>query len=574
MYYYDGTAWQKMGRAAFDFWYPNGPDIYFNTGRVAIGTTDPMSNGLNVENYIDGKGAVRGAIQWEQSSLALGLLGVPNPLSLGVPTGNDPVNIGVLGIKPAAGDNGAAVYGWNNDFAANNYAGLFYADGTGGNGNNFGLYSVAQGGLNNYAGYYLGRVAVLGQQGNVAQDSAAALFSSTVTHHAFQNTRAIDGFSAPQPGYGYGVQGYGGYIGVCGNSYAPGHYSWTYGLSGNAYGNAIGGISSSSSVHVGVYGTASGANNNFGGYFEGRVVVEGNSASSSIPDADSTVFKAIVQHNDMVDTKAIAGVSAPLPGYGIGLYGEGGYQGVYGLSNSPGYPSITYGVVGVATGAGGGRVGVFGSAYGGNTNWAGYFNGSTYIDGDLRIGTHSAATGYAVSVNGKIACTEVLVQLPGEWPDYVFKKDYKLMSLKNLEGEIMENGHLPGLPSAQEVETSGIQIGEMQKKVVEKIEELTLYTIEQAKLVQELKREIDSLKTECRELKKSNQTNPVKITAESQVDPKLESTPLIRSEKYLPPKDIKAPASEQTTVNHDQVKPAETKKKTQPAQPAGQEPKR
>jgi hypothetical protein len=307
------------------------------------------------------------------------------------------------------------------------------------------------------------------------------------------------------------------------------------------------------------------------------------------------VFKAVVQHTDAVDTKAIAGVSAPQPGYGIGLYGEGGYQGVYGLSNSPGYPSITYGVVGVATGAGGGRVGVFGSAYGGNTNWAGYFNGSTYIDGDLRIGTHSAATGYAVSVNGKIACTEVLVQLPGEWPDYVFKKDYKLMSLKNLEGEIMENGHLPGLPSAQEVKTSGIQMGEMQKKVVEKIEELTLYTIEQAKLVHELKREIDSLKTECRELKKSKQTNPVKITAESQIDPKLESTPLIQNESYLPPKDIKTPAAEQTPVNPKPLDPAGTKKTSQPnpvqagkpenyrningsqskpAQPAGQEPKR
>ena len=270
---------------------------------------------------------------------------------------------------------------------------------------------------------------------------------------------------------------------------------------GTATGSAIG-IGASGSTHVGVYGSAIGGNNNYAGYFEGRVAVEGNSFSSAIPDADSTLLTAIVRHNDNVDTKAIAGVSTPLPGWGIGLYGEGGYKGVYGYSNSPGYPNITNGVCGIAMGAGGPRIGVFGAAYDGSANWAGYFNGSTYIGGDLRIGTFTAATGYTVSVNGKIACTEVLVQLPGEWPDYVFKKGYKLMSLKNLEGEILENGHLPGLPSAQEVEASGIQMGEMQKKVVEKIEELTLYTIEQGKLVEELKREIDSLKTVCAELKK------------------------------------------------------------------------
>ena len=83
------------------------------------------------------------------------------------------------------------------------------------------------------------------------------------------------------------------------------------------------------------------------------------------------------------------------------------------------------------------------------------------------------------------------------------------MSLDNLEQSIRENGHLPGLPSAQEIESNGLHLGNMQKQVVEKVEELTLYTIEQGKLLkeqgtmlQELKKEMDALKAENLSLKK------------------------------------------------------------------------
>jgi hypothetical protein len=77
------------------------------------------------------------------------------------------------------------------------------------------------------------------------------------------------------------------------------------------------------------------------------------------------------------------------------------------------------------------------------------------------------------------------------------------MSLENLEQSIKENGHLPGMPSAAEVESTGIHLGNMQKQVVEKIEELTLYTIEQGKMLKELKSELEQLKKENASLKKS-----------------------------------------------------------------------
>jgi hypothetical protein len=108
-------------------------------------------------------------------------------------------------------------------------------------------------------------------------------------------------------------------------------------------------------------------------------------------------------------------------------------------------------------------------------------------DGRIGIWTTSPATGYALSVNGKIVCEELKVQLSGSWPDYVFGESYSLMPLKAVESFIKNNRHLPGIPSAAQMELDGLSVGEMQRKMMEKIEELTLYIIQQQK-------EIDALK--------------------------------------------------------------------------------
>lgn len=108
--------------------------------------------------------------------------------------------------------------------------------------------------------------------------------------------------------------------------------------------------------------------------------------------------------------------------------------------------------------------------------------------GNVTIGSaYKAAAGYRVSVNGKIMCEEVRVQLDADWPDYVFEKNYKLMPLSDLQKFINKNKHLPGILPAAQVKANGIELGDTNKRMMEKIEELTLYILE-------LKKEIDTLK--------------------------------------------------------------------------------
>lgn len=107
--------------------------------------------------------------------------------------------------------------------------------------------------------------------------------------------------------------------------------------------------------------------------------------------------------------------------------------------------------------------------------------------GSVGIGTSTIPSGYKLAVNGSIICEELMVELNTSWPDYVFKDNYNLKSLIEVEGFIKENGHLPGIPSAQEVEKNGISVGEMNQKLLEKIEELTLYMIDIKKENEELK---------------------------------------------------------------------------------------
>ncbi|NVJ46696.1 MAG: hypothetical protein HWE07_06200, partial [Cytophagia bacterium] len=84
---------------------------------------------------------------------------------------------------------------------------------------------------------------------------------------------------------------------------------------------------------------------------------------------------------------------------------------------------------------------------------------------------------------------------PGSFPDYVFSDGYKLQSLEELEAFIKTNGHLPNVPIAKEVEANGQDLGLIQRKLLEKIEELTLHTIEQEKLIRKLTERIEKLES-------------------------------------------------------------------------------
>lgn len=114
-------------------------------------------------------------------------------------------------------------------------------------------------------------------------------------------------------------------------------------------------------------------------------------------------------------------------------------------------------------------------------------------DGRVSIATATPATGYMLSVNGKIVSTEVRVELNVNWPDYVFKKDYNLPSLKSVEEFIAKYNRLPNIPSAEEVKKNGIELGDMNKRLLEKVEELTLYIIKQDKELETLKQKINAV---------------------------------------------------------------------------------
>ncbi len=113
----------------------------------------------------------------------------------------------------------------------------------------------------------------------------------------------------------------------------------------------------------------------------------------------------------------------------------------------------------------------------------------------LGINTEHISTGCRLAVNGKIYATEIKVQAIGDWPDFVFKPAYNLRSLNDVDNFIKENGHLPEMPSATQVVSDGVNLGEMQAKLLQKVEELTLYMIE-------LKKENDELKSKINQLKK------------------------------------------------------------------------
>lgn len=100
------------------------------------------------------------------------------------------------------------------------------------------------------------------------------------------------------------------------------------------------------------------------------------------------------------------------------------------------------------------------------------------------------ANGYNLSVTGKSIFEQIEVQLQGDWPDYVFQKDYELMPLEDVENFIISNSHLPEVPSAAVIKKDGINIAEMNAVLLRKIEELTLYNIAMNKKILELESKI------------------------------------------------------------------------------------
>ena len=107
---------------------------------------------------------------------------------------------------------------------------------------------------------------------------------------------------------------------------------------------------------------------------------------------------------------------------------------------------------------------------------------------------------YSLFVKGGILTQEIRVMLESDWADYVFKSDYNLMPIDDLLEFIDKNKHLPNVPSAEKISFDGIELGEITKIQQEKIEELTLYIIQQHKINNQQNKEIKELKEKVEKL--------------------------------------------------------------------------
>lgn len=173
---------------------------------------------------------------------------------------------------------------------------------------------------------------------------------------------------------------------------------------------------------------------------------------------------------------------------GVGTLPSGTFRlDVSGTSQLNGNTNVT-GNLGIGTPASGFRLDV---------------NGESNFSGRVKIGASffPTSTAYELAVGGGIIAEEVRVQLQ-PWADYVFDENYELQPLSEVERYIQKNKHLPGVASAQEVAEKGLNLGEMQKAQMEKIEEIYLYVIQQQKLIEQQQKTIERLESEINNLKK------------------------------------------------------------------------
>lgn len=118
--------------------------------------------------------------------------------------------------------------------------------------------------------------------------------------------------------------------------------------------------------------------------------------------------------------------------------------------------------------------------------------GNTLIGGNLRIGEKAASgiySNYKLSVDGDMIAKRCVIQI-NSWADFVFEDNYELPALTEVETFINKNKHLPGVPNGMEIIDKGIEVGEINKIMMQKIEELTLYIIEQDRRINELENKV------------------------------------------------------------------------------------
>jgi hypothetical protein len=330
---------------------------------------------------------------------------------------------------------------------------------------------------------------------DVQGDAASTLLTninSKVNYSGTLDIKAVEGISVTNAGYGIGGRFTGGYKGVDALCQGGAYSSIPlYGVYGNATGTA--------GTRAGIYGTASGGSANYGvwGFVNGGVNHYGVYGQNTNSSGYAGYFDGRGYFsNDLnaFDKVGIGFSAAPntklqiLGGSDCSLSSNGFVQ--FGATNSWNLILDDNEILARNNGEGND---LFVQNDGGNVLLC-----SSKLGGvGIGITTGSLlANGYLLSVDGKIIAEEMRIQNFTNWPDYVFEPNYKRMSFEELKQSIAQNKHLPNVPSALEVKENGIMVGDMQKKLTEKIEELTLYILDLNETNKKQQAEIDQLKSE------------------------------------------------------------------------------
>lgn len=291
---------------------------------------------------------------------------------------------------------------------------------------------------------------------------------------------------------------------------ATGHYAFGGGYDSDATGRyslALGVRNRSTNYHAVTIGIDLQATGNRSmvigsGALNGSDLVN-NQASSLMVGFNSTVATFFVGGATSSSGTGFVGVGTSTPsttfnvantnGSGIDSHLEGftlidGDNASLLLGNTLGSPSGEWGIEAGANGLN------FWQPFG-NAAGVGTVNHRLHIanDGNVSIGTDDSK-GYKFAVAGSMVAEEVTVKLQSNWPDFVFTSNYGLMSLTNVELFIAEHSHLPNVPSAVQIQEEGINLGEMDAILLQKIEELTLYLIELKKQNEQLVLDVNTLK--------------------------------------------------------------------------------
>jgi hypothetical protein len=122
-------------------------------------------------------------------------------------------------------------------------------------------------------------------------------------------------------------------------------------------------------------------------------------------------------------------------------------------------------------------------------------NGKLFINSTPASVSSDIKNNFSVFIAGGVLSEDYAIAPHNSWSDYVFNADYKLQNLNEVENYIKTNKHLPDIPSAIEVQENGYVLHDMNVKLLQKVEELTLYAIEQNKEIEQLKKLVSSYQT-------------------------------------------------------------------------------